>query len=128
MADDQITQAEMVEFLRAQKSASEASKTLEALKASLAARVKAGATQESGSFKLEVNHPPYNTPAYKGALEEVVKAVTKLNAVFTNGGGKPHLLNDKLPSIVDEKVKDSIPTNEDGTPKTSTKVEVKPNV
>ena len=125
---DQITQAEMVEFLKAQKAASEGSKTLEELKGKLVARVKAGATQEPGSFKVEVNYPPYNTPAYKAALESVVKAVTKLNAVYTNGGGKPHLLNDKLPSIVEDKVKEAIPTNEDGTPKTSTKLEVKPNV
>lgn len=125
---DQITQAEMVELLEAQATASTASKNVEVLKGKLAARFDAGATQESGSLKLEVSHPPYNTPAYKGALETVLTAIKALKAVYVNGNGKPHQLNDKLQSIRDTAVEAAIPKNEDGTGKTTTKVDVKPNV
>jgi hypothetical protein len=91
-----ITQAEITEFAKAKKTSTEASKALEALKKDLIARK--GEDQEAGPFKLVVDVTPNNTPAYK----EVVEAIKGLNAVYTNGGGKPHLLNDKIPALVED--------------------------
>jgi hypothetical protein len=90
-----ITQAEITEFAKVKKASTEASKALETLKKSLIARK--DEEQEAGPFKLVVDVTPNNTPSYK----EVVESIKGLSAVYTNGGGKPHLLNDKIPSLVE---------------------------
>jgi hypothetical protein len=105
-----ITQAEIVAFAQAKKASTEASKTLEALKQNLIPRK--SEAQEPGPFKLVVDVTPNNSPAYKG----VVEAIKGLNAVYTNGGGKPHLLNDKIPTLIED-------ATEPGRTRTEVKVE-----
>jgi hypothetical protein len=94
---DQITQAEIVEFARLKKESETASKALETCRQDLVDRHNAGATQESGSFRLSIETTTVNSPSYKDAVEEI----RKLNATYINGNGKPHLLNDKIPGILE---------------------------
>lgn len=105
-----ITQAEITEFAKAKKASTEASKALEALKKDLIARK--DEAQEDGPFKLVVAVTPNNTPAYK----EVVEAIQGLNAMYTNGGGKPRLLNEKIPALIEN-------ATEPGRTRTEVKVE-----
>jgi len=109
---NQITQAEITEFARLKKVSETASKELEASRKALVERHIAGATQEDGPFKLTVEVTPINTPSYKA----VVEAIKDLNAMYTNGGGKPHLLNEKIPKLVEDAI-------EPGKTRTTVKVE-----
>jgi hypothetical protein len=116
-----ITQAEITEFAKAKKASTEASKDLEALKKALVERK--DEAQEDGPHKLKIDVRPNETPAYKKALESFANKIRELRAVYTNGGGKPHLLNDKLDALVATATKEAI---EPG--KTTTTVSVEANV
>ncbi len=112
---DQITQAEITEFARLKKESEVASKALEAKRKGLVARHEAGATQEQGPFKLAIETVPVKSPSYKDVVEEI----KSLHAVYQNGNGKPHRLNDKIPALVEAAIEPD---------KTRTTVKVEANV